>query len=272
MPVFDCDDLADPRLAPYQTLQRQEDHRRAAIFVAEGPTVVERLLRSPLGVVSALVARPWLERLGPLLRARADDPAVFVAPVALVERITGFAYHQGILAVGRCPPEPVLDDVIARAPRPRLVVALDGVTGPDNVGGILRTASALGVAAVLAGERAASPFLRRAVRVSMGGVLSVPVVHAADLAAALARLAGAHGVRVVAAEAHGGRLLGGYTFPEDACIVLGHEFDGLSPAVRAVCGDLVTIPMSGDLDSLNVASAGAVLMWEFRRQHPQGPP
>ncbi len=264
-------DLDAPELAPYRTLRRPEDHRRAGVVVAEGGTVVERLLRSPLGVVSALLTRPWLDRLGPLLEARAEPVSVFVAPGALLESVTGFRYHEGVLAVGRLPAERPLGEVVAAAGAPRLAVALDGVTWPDNLGGIVRAAAALGAAAVIAGETAASPFLRRAVRIGMGAAFAVPIAHPPDLAAALHNLKAEHGFRIIAAVARGGTPLPDYAFPADACVVVGHEFEGLRPAVRAACDDAVTIPMAGAgaaLDSLNVAAAAAVVLYEFRRQRP----
>jgi tRNA G18 (ribose-2'-O)-methylase SpoU len=262
--IVELPDLADPALAPYRTLRRQREHLRQGIFVAEGPAVVERLLRSDRPVVSALMTRRWVAALEPLLAPR--EGPVFVADERLYETITGFPFHQGVMAVGRCPPEPTLAEVLAGARPPRFILALDGLTSAENVGVVLRSSSALGATAVLSGERSASPFLRRAVRSSMGGVLFVPVLHVADLAATLGRLAREHGFRVVAAEAHGGAPLATYAFPPDACVVLGHESEGLSPAVRAACADSVTIPVNRALDSLNVATAAALFLHEFRRQ------
>jgi tRNA G18 (ribose-2'-O)-methylase SpoU len=249
-------------LRPYRTLKRQPEHRREGIFVAEGPTVVERLLASGLGVVSVLATERWLERLGALL----DGITVYVATDEIVERITGFAYHQGVMAVGRMPPEPDLADVIGRAGPRAALVALDGLGSSENVGVLVRAASALGAAAVVAGGTSASPFLRRAVRASMGGAFFVPVAHERDLAAALRRLEAARGVRAVAAVARGGTPLPAYRFAPRSCIVLGHEFEGVSPEVLAACADRVTIPMTSDLDSLNVATAAAVLLFEAARQ------
>jgi len=258
-----------PGLAPYRTLKRQPEHLREGIFVAEGPTVVERLLRSPLEVVSVLATGAWLERLAPAFGAR-RAPAVYQATDALLERITGFAYHQGVMAVGRVPPEPDLDALLAAARAPVTLVALDGLTSAENTGVLVRAASALGAAAVIAGNGAASPFLRRAVRTSMGGAFYTPVVHAADLAGLLRRLARDHGVRACAAALQGAVPLTAYRFPERSCVVLGHEYDGVSPDVLAACDDRVVIPMAGHLDSLNVQTAGAVFLFEAGRQRAAG--
>jgi len=267
MPIVEIADLQDPNLAPYKTLRRQSLHLRQGIFVAEGPTVVERLLRSEHGVISALLTREWLERLEPAFFRRRSEVTIFVAEKRLLAAVTGFQYHQGVMAVGRCPPEPALPEVLRETASPRLLIAFDGLTSAENVGLALRSCAALGATAVLSGEGSCSPYLRRAVRVSMGGVLFVPVLHAADLAATLAELRSGFGFRLVAAEAHGGTPLESYAFRKDACVVFGHESEGLSAAVRRVCDDSVTVPLSDRLDSLNVAAAITVFLYEFRNQH-----
>lgn len=268
MRVIGISDLDGPDLAPYRTLKRQVDHFRRGIFVAEGAIVVDRLLRSGLDVVSILATEAWLEGNRALVEARPGPPPVYVGPPPLLERLTGFDYHQGVLAVGRCPPEPSLEAVLASAPAraPRALVALDGITSSENTGVLVRAASALGATALLAGERSCSPWLRRAVRSSMGGVLFLPVLHVPDLARALARLRSEFGFRAAAAVAGGGTPLEEHRFAPETAIVLGHESEGISPAVRAACDEAVTIPMRRDLDSLNVATAAAVLLFEFRRQ------
>lgn len=255
-----------PELAPYRTLRRAVDHVREGIFIAEGGRVVDRLLTSDLGVVSALLTPEWVERLRPQLESRKDPLAVFVAPVALVERIVGFHYHQGAMAVGRIPAARPLQESLAIAPRPRLAVALDGLTSAENVGTIVRNCAAFAVAALLVGETTASPWLRRAVRNSMGTVLSLSVHPAPALASVLGALRSGHGFRLVAATPAGSMPLHEASLVNDCCLVFGHEGLGVSPEVLAVCDETVAIPMPPEVDSLNVASATAVFLYEARRQ------
>lgn len=262
--------LEAPDLAPYRTLRRPAEHERAGIFVAEGGHVVRRLLASPLEVVSVLATPEHVATLGPELACRGPELTVHVAPRQVLERIVGFALHQGIMAVGRVPPRPDLVPLLAAAPRPRLVVALDGVTNPENVGVIVRTAAGFGAAAVLAGETAASPWLRRAVRNSMGAVLGLPARRVDDLGATLAALRRETGLRLVAA-ALGGRPVWEADLAGDCCVVLGHEGWGIRPAIQAACDEVVAIPMPEGVDSLNVASAAAVVLYEVRRQQRGGP-
>ncbi|MFI5142710.1 MAG: TrmH family RNA methyltransferase [Thermoanaerobaculales bacterium] len=266
MKLVQVETLDLPELAPYRTLRRAIDHVREGIFVAEGGRVVDRLLRSDLEVASALLTPAWVERLRPQLESRGDRLAVFVAPVALVEHIVGFHYHQGAMAVGRIRVARPLHESLAIGPRPRLVVALDGLTSAENVGTIVRNCAAFAVDALLVGGATASPWLRRAVRNSMGTVLSLSVHPAPALASALTDLRAGHGFRLVAATPNGSRPLHQASLTRDCCLIFGHEGLGVSPEVLAVCDEAVAIPMPPDVDSLNVASATAVFLYEARRQ------
>ncbi|HPC84612.1 MAG TPA: RNA methyltransferase [Thermoanaerobaculaceae bacterium] len=233
--------------------------------MAEGGHVVRRLLASPLDVLSVLATAEWLEALEPELERRGGELNVYLAPRRELEKIVGFALHQGVMAVGRIPPQPDLVSLVKAAARPRLVVALDGVTNPENVGVIVRTAAGFGAVAVVTGETAASPWLRRAVRNSMGTVFGLSARRVGDLGATLVALQQGCGLRLVAA-ALGGKAVWDAGLAGDCCVVLGHEGYGLRPEIAAACDEVVTVPMPAGVDSLNVASAAAVVLYEVRRQ------
>lgn len=264
--MIEIESLDLPQLAPYRTLRRPQDHLRAGIFVAEAEKVVRRFLESDWDVVSLLMTRDWLERILPTIRpGRLDGVEVFVGAKALLDTIVGFSLHQGIMGVGRVPAERSLDEIVEAVPAAHFLVALDGLSHAENVGTIVRNCAGFGVDAVVVGKTSASPYLRRAVRNSMGGVFKLPVAHVDELAASLERLANRHGTRVLLADAHGDRGVHETDFTGPICIVLGNEDAGASEPVRAVASERVRIPMSGSTDSLNVASASAVLLFEARR-------
>ena len=255
-----------PELQPYRTMRRQHEHRQQGIFVAEGEKVVRRLLESKFSVVSLLLPEKWLLELEPLLQARPEEIRVFVAEKALLETLTGFSMYQGLLAVGRIPALPTLEGIIARSPQPRLLAAADGLTNAENLGALVRNCAAFNTQALIAGETCSSPFLRRAVRGSMGAVFQMPVVEANSLVQALRDLR-AHGIRCIAAHPHAeGRTLSQSSFTGDCCIVFGSEGYGISPAVLATCDEAAAIPMPATVDSLNVGSAAAAFLYEANRQ------
>ncbi|MDH3252085.1 MAG: RNA methyltransferase [Ignavibacteria bacterium] len=255
--------LDHPGILPYRTLRRQADHIRDGIFVAEGERVVRRLLASPIETVSLLLTPQYIERISrDISLAQGTTITVYTADKTLLESIVGFHAHQGIMAVGRVPGSPSPHTL----PQPHLFVAMDGLTQSENVGVMVRSAAAFGASAVIAGETSCSPYLRRAVRNSMGTVFRLPVIHVSTLVSFLESLRKNYSTRILAADAHAGSLPAGSDMTGNICVVLGSEDNGISREVRAVCDDTVTIPMSTGTDSLNVATACAVLLYEARRQ------
>jgi tRNA G18 (ribose-2'-O)-methylase SpoU len=255
-----------PELQPYRTMRRQHEHRQQGIFVAEGEKVVRRLLESSFGVVSVLLPEKWLRDLDPLLRARPEEVQVFVAEKALLETLTGFSMYQGLLAVGKVPPFPTLEEMVARSPQPRLLAAADGLSSAENLGALVRNCAAFNTQALIVGETCSSPFLRRAVRSSMGTIFQMPIVETPSLIQALGDLK-KRGIRCIAAHPHtDGQTLSQARFTSDCCIVFGSEGYGLSQAVLKACDEAAAIPMPDAVDSLNVGSAAAVFLYEANRQ------
>jgi tRNA G18 (ribose-2'-O)-methylase SpoU len=272
-----------PELAPYRTMRRPLEHERDGIFVAEGTKVVRRLLESSFAVVSVLLPEKHLEDFRPLLEARREYLNVYLADKQLLEQLIGFSMYQGVLAVGKIPPPATLDEILNKSPKPLLLAAADGLTSAENLGALVRNCVAFGTQALIVGETSSSPFLRRAVRNSMGAILQLPVIelaklgqrhqftdkpHTTDLklVECLKELR-ARGVRCVAAHPHtDNRFLSQADFTGDCCVVFGSEGDGISPEVLAACDEAVAIPMPPTVDSLNVGAAAAVFLYEVNRQ------
>ena len=271
--MFNCQKIESfdaPELRPYRTMRRQVEQREEGIFVAEGEKVVRRLLESALTVVSVLLPEKWFHDLQPILQRRPELISVFVGDKKLLETLTGFSMYQGLLAVGKVPPPIPLDQILDAAPHPRLVVAVDSLSSAENLGAIVRNCAAFNVHGLIVSERCSSPFLRRAVRSSMGAIFQLPVLEmrqeSGSLATALRQLQ-ARGTRCIAAHPHvDGRTLSEADFTGDCCVVFGSEGYGISPEVLSMCDDAVAIPMAGTVDSLNVASAAAAFLYEANRQ------
>lgn len=258
-----------PELQPYRTMRRQMAHREQGIFVAEGEKVVRRLLESKFGVVSALLPQRWMIELEPLLKERPETVRVFIAEKELLETMTGYSMYQGLLALGRIPTEIPLEQILADSPRPHLVVAVDELSNAENLGALVRNCAAFATQALIVGETSSSPFLRRAVRSSMGTVFQLPIVETPDLIRCLSTLR-ERGIRCIGAHPHvKKRTLFDANFTSDCCIIFGSEGHGITPGVLALCDDAVAIPMPPTVDSLNVGSAAAVFLYEANRQRGQ---
>jgi tRNA G18 (ribose-2'-O)-methylase SpoU len=264
--VRHVDTLDLPELAPYRTMRRPAEHVQQRIFVAEGDKVVQRLLESPLRVVSALMPEKWVKAFGPLLNTRAEDIPVFIAPKEQMEQLVGFSMYQGVLAVGRIPDPVPLEQMLERTPRPRLFVALEALTSAENLGVIVRNCVAFGVQALIVGETCSSPYLRRSVRNSMGTIFKLPIIEPPSLILTLRELR-RRGIKCVAAHGQAGkRTVAQCDLTGDCCIVFGSEGYGLSQDVLDVCDEPVAIPMASGVDSLNVGNAVAVFLYEVNRQ------
>jgi tRNA G18 (ribose-2'-O)-methylase SpoU len=267
MTILPVATLDDPELDPYKTLRRPLEHQRKGIFVAEGEKVVRRLLESTLEVDSLLVTPEWLEVYRPHLERRSASLRVFLAPKKLVETIVGFPLHQGMMAVGRIPDSLDLARSLAQCRKPALLVAVDGLTNAENLGVLVRNCAAFNADALLVGETSSSPYLRRAVRNSMGTIFRLPVVHLSSLVGAIEEMRSAHRIRVIGAHPRARqKSLHQVSLTGNTCIVFGSEGEGVSSGVLAVCDEAVTIPMRDGIDSLNVASASAVVLYEVQRQ------
>src|SRR5580765_3096577 len=266
--VHRIENLDLPELAPYRTLRRPTEHEAQGIFVAEGDKVVRRLLQSTFHVLSVLLPVGRLAEFEPLLlqRPEKDIPVYTVAKKGILEELVGFEMFQGVLAVGRIPVQPSLDCLLANSSAPHLFVAVDGLTSAENMGVLVRNCVAFGVHALIVGETCANPFLRRAVRNSMGTIFQLPVIESSNLATTLGQLR-ERGVHCIAAHPHTDkRTLTQADLTQNCCLVFGSEGQGISPAVIAACDEAVAIPMPPTVDSLNVSAAAAVFLYEANRQ------
>ena len=265
--IHPIESLDATELELYRTLGQVEEHERAGKFVATNAKVVARLLASRFEVVSALLTQAWLEKLEAALLARPEEQiVVYLGEKALLETIVGYHLHQGALAVGKIPAQTTFAELLAGSPRPLLIAAVEGIASAENLGAIVRGCAAFGVHFLIVGETCVSPFQRRAVSGSMGSIFEQPVVRAENLVATINQLR-AHGVRCLAADPGPNAIkLSAADLRGDTCLVFGAEGPGLSEAVLSACDEVVEIPMPSHMNSLNVAAATAVFLYEATRQ------
>ena len=189
---------------------------------------------------------------------------VRVAPEWLDREARG-GVHQGVAADVEPAVAPELDEVLSREGQPRLMVVLDGVEDPQNFGAILRSADAAGVDAVVRQSRRSAKFGAAAARASAGAVAHVPVVTVVNIARALESIRAA-GVWTVGLDAEAKLAYDEVDLTLPTAVVLGAEGKGLRRLVSERCDVLASIPMHGHVDSLNVAVAGGIVLFEARRQ------
>ena len=266
MDFYDIPDPQDPRLAAFQNL-RDRTLRGESLFIAEGDLVVERLLTSPFQVESLLVVERAWERVLPMLEQKVPERTpIYRVPFETVPDLVGFPFHQGVMAIGRREPVWTLKSLTEprRNPTRRVILVLPDVTKPDNVGIVFRSAAALGADGVLLGEQACDPLSRRALRVSMGGVLQLPWFKSENIQRDLDVLRSEFGytscATVLSPTAVDVRQM---AWPAKVAICFGNEYDGLKPDFLPHCDLQVTIPMAAGVDSLNLGTSAGIFLWEL---------
>lgn len=256
--VVPIDHPDDARLSDYVRLRdvelRESLEAEHGLFLAEGEKVIRRAVEAGYPVRSFLLSERWLEGLSDLI-ASSGAPC-YVMSAELIERLTGFHVHRGALASLSRLPLPSVSEVIAGA---RGVVVCEDVVDHTNVGAIFRSAAAFGVDAAVLSPRCADPLYRRAVKVSMGAVLRLPYARMADWYGGLEELRTA-GLRLVALTPSDDAvpLEVAARDPQPYALLLGTEGDGLSSRWLSAADVKVRIPITGLVDSLNVAAAAAV--------------
>lgn len=267
MRVIEVSSLDAPGLDVYGTLTEAQLRNRLepekGLFIAESPKVISVALDAGLEPVSLLCERKHIEgdARGIIERCPADMP-VYTGSRELLARLTGYTLTRGVLCAMRRPKPLSPEDVCKGA---RRIAVLYGVCDTTNVGAIFRSAAALGIDAVLMTSDACDPLNRRAVRVSMGSVFLVPWTWLPNDYQPLLRKLGFRTVAMALTDRSVSIDDASLMAEPRLAIIMGTEGDGLPREVIHSADYVARIPMSHQVDSLNVAAASAVAFWQLRR-------
>jgi RNA methyltransferase, TrmH family len=256
--------VANPRVKAATALRDRRERDRAGLTLVDGAREVRRALDAGSEVVEAFVCEPLLA--GPDARAALDTLRARGVPTqstseAVFAKLAFGERAEGILAVVRIPSTALADLVLPDDP---LVVVIEGVEKPGNVGAVLRSADGAGADAVIAASPRTDLFNPNAIRASAGTMFTVPT-GAAPTQEVLAWL-GDRGLRIVAARVGVGQRYTDADLTGPLALILGAEADGLTDAWMATGVEAVSLPMLGVADSLNVSTSAAILLYEARRQ------
>ena len=265
--IIEITDFNAPELDVYARLNENQLLNRAnpaeGIFIAESPKVIERALDFGCEPLSLLLETRHVETQAKEIIARCGDIPVFTAELPVLTQLTGFQLTRGVLCAMRRPPLPSVEKTLAGANR---IAVLENVMNPTNVGAIFRSAAALHMDAVLLTPASSNPLYRRAIRVSMGTVFQIPWTFVGegwnDRLHQMGFVTAAMALREDAISIADPRLKA----VEKLAVVLGTEGDGLAGQTITDCDYKVIIPMSHEVDSLNVAAASAVAFWELGKR------
>ncbi|CAH0341645.1 RNA methyltransferase [Rhizobium sp. CECT 9324] len=267
-PLIEITDPADPRIAEFVSIKERDLTGRQGRFIAEGTVVLTMLARAHLagGGVRAekiLLLKNRVEGLSALLETFPADVPVYVAEGAVLDAIAGFHLHRGVLAIGKRVEPPALAVQVAALPAHSLVLVGCGISNHDNIGSLFRNAAGFTADAVLLDETCCDPLYRKALRVSVGSVLTIPYSRQGSAEALLGTLAEA-GFEIWALSPSGTVEIGEIMPGERVALVMGTEGEGL-PASILDRFRSARIAQAAGLDSLNVGTASGIALYHLAR-------
>ncbi|TWT53971.1 tRNA (guanosine(18)-2'-O)-methyltransferase [Rubripirellula amarantea] len=259
------DRLDDNRLLPYRNLQSQSlSNDITEHFIVEGRYCVEKLAQSQWPVQSVLVQRGREDEIASWFPGSVD---VCVLSVEQIRSVVGFNFHRGVLACGVRPKTQPLNRIEVTDQDPPIAIAACGISDRDNLGNIIRTATAMGIDHLLCDRRCVDPLARRVIRVSMGNVFTQKHFTLNDPPSQLKDLATTDGFRTIATTLDDDSMpISDFQIDDRPMILmLGNESTGLDQDLQKAATDRVRIPMKLATDSLNVSVATAIFLYELTR-------
>lgn len=263
MNIIEIDNIKDKRIIHYCNLTdaqlRAGFESEAGVFIAESPKVIRLALEHGWNPVSMLCERKHILGDASELIPKFDSCPIYTGEREILESITGYRLTRGVLAVFKRKMLPSVAEICESA---KIVAIIQGVCDTTNIGAIFRSASALGVDAVILSADSCDPLNRRAVRVSMGTIFTVPWTITSS------PLEDLHGlgfkIAALALKENAIKLDSSILKKEPRLgVMFGTEGEGLPDKIIDKCDHLVIIPMNHGVDSLNVAAASAVTFWEL---------
>ena len=263
--IYEITSLSDPQLAVFASLTETQLRNRLdpsrGIFIAESPKVIRVAMQAGYEPQALLCERKHITGDAADIIAKCGDIPIYTGDRELLAQLTGYTLTRGVLCAMKRRQEYSVADVIGNTQR---IVVIDGVVDTTNIGAIFRSAAALGIDAVLLTRNSCDPLNRRAVRVSMGSVFLVPWTWLDDYAT----------LRNLGFTTAAMALTDDSIKLDDPClkaieklaIIMGTEGDGLPTQTIRDADYVIRIPMSHQVDSLNVAAAAAVAFWELARK------
>lgn len=266
--IIEITDFEAEELDVYARLNENQLLNRAnpedGIFIAESPKVIQRALEFGCEPLSFLMEKRHVENQAKEILSKCSSVPVYVSELEVLTKLTGFQLTRGMLCAMRRPKPLTMEEVLEGANR---IAVMEDVMNPTNVGAIFRSAAAMHMDAVLLTKASSNPLYRRAIRVSMGTVFQIPWKIVDEDWQQVLKKKGYKTVSLALKEdaisIDDPRL----KQEEKLAVILGTEGDGLKDETIQESDYKVIIPMSHDVDSLNVAAASAVAFWELGNYH-----
>ncbi len=260
MQIINIESETDERIKHYRRLHfTPKLHTDEGLFVAEGSKTVRKLLRSSVKAISILTIETYLTEIITLIDMyNKSVETIYIAEKRVLDEVAGFKLHEGLLALGITPTNCELDDAFDKDSD--CIVFLNGIVNSENVGSIVRNALAFGARTVIYDNKTSRPYLRRAVRVSLGSCFFIDFYKTNSAIEDLLILK-KNGYEIIAIELSNVSLsLYKYTPKKKLCFIFGSESNGIDAEILNISDRVLHVPMNAEADSLNVAATSAIVL------------
>jgi len=252
--------INDEKIILYRSLRKTpESHTREKVFIAEGDIAVEKLLESQIEISSIFCTEDHFDKNSELINKRVNPERQYIASKALMDQVVGFRLHKGIMAIAKQP----LNRELSELSSP--IVILNGIINSENVGSIIRNCSGFGISSMIVDKQTSSPYLRRAVRCSMGAIYYMNIHFTDDLHNSIEDLrSGDHGI-FAAENTENSCDINDFIFPDKYVLIFGSEGNGIEQPILSLTDQVIKIPISEKIQSLNVAASSAIFFYHSQR-------
>jgi len=259
-------EITSPANSLLKRARRVRDAREPGLIFIEGVRLASECFKSSLKLHSAFYLAEKKSELVEVLRELEQRKCPLIETgLSAFNAISDTVNSQGLIVIAHEPHRPLEDVLTAPDGEQPLLIALDHIQDPGNVGVIIRSAEAAGASGAVVLPGTSNPFSPKALRSSMGSAFRFPIAEATDAGAAL-KLARSRQFTLVAADARASRAYTNYDWSRPTLIVFGNEGNGVGPEILDACEITIRIPISPLVESLNVSTAAAVMLFEAARQ------
>lgn len=254
MKVTKIFDLNSDLIVPYKSMKDNlVDRYNNALFISEGEKVVIKLLKSNLKIISILAKESFFQEYKTIIEYRSDITLITADKEVLTE-IIGFRMHTGVMALAYKPENLSINDLNDK------IVLMNSIIDSENVGSIVRNCVAFGIQSIICDNGCSSPYLRRAVRVSMGTIFNISYYKSTNVVFDLLLLK-SYGYKIIASEIHDqSQNISQFVFPDKFVIIFGNESQGVNRELLQISDYIVHIPISKNIESLNVAVSSGIIL------------
>ena len=253
MTIYQITNINDPSIIEFFNLKKNSTPK--GCFIAESEKVVFKLLSSDLKTLKIFCTEKYLEKI----KALNSNANIYVAPLKILEKITGINLHQGILALAEIPTLKKVTDL-----RPPILI-FNAIEKAENVGSLIRNSAAFGFNSIIYDSLSCSPYNRRSARVSMGNLFAAEVARSVNLISDIQELQ-ANRVQVIAAANSNTAIdISKFNFKKDCAIIIGNEGHGISKEILNASDAIVRIPINPNVAHINASHAGAIFFYEYTK-------